>query len=346
MSGLNPSRPPLAVLYGCAGLRLSDDERALFRETDPLGFILFARNCDAPDQVRALVEDLKATVGRDDAPVLIDQEGGRVARLKPPHWRQTPAAGRFGALARQDLKSAREAVFLNARLLAAELSDLGISVDCAPVLDLPTDEADPIIGDRAFGNHIELTIDLGRAACEGFLAGGVLPVLKHVPGHGRAPVDSHLRLPVVHDSRADLEATDFAPFKALAQMPWMMSAHVVYTDLDPAAPASCSLRVVHEVIRVYIGFDGVLVSDDLSMKALRGSFNNRAKDVLSAGCDLVLHCNGDMDEMEAVAKGSRALDKDGLRRVAAAEARRASDDTFDVDAALLRRDALLSVLES
>ncbi|GAB6054169.1 beta-N-acetylhexosaminidase [Magnetospira thiophila] len=341
-----PSRPPLAVLFGCAGAQLSADERAFFSEVDPLGFILFARNCQSPDQIRHLVADLRATVGREDAPVLIDQEGGRVARLKPPHWRVSPPAAVFGDLARRNLDKAREATFLNARLLAQELLDLGVTVNCAPVLDLPTDSADPVIGDRAFGNDPAMVIELGRAACEGFLAGGVLPVLKHVPGHGRAPVDSHLKLPVVHESIAELKATDFVPFKALADMPWMMSAHVVYTDLDPAAPASCSLRVVHEIIRVHMGFDGVLVSDDLSMKALRGSFSNRSRDVLAAGCDLILHCNGDMAEMKATAGGARPLDRDGWRRVRAAEARRGTADTLDVAAVLARRDDLLSVLEA
>ena len=202
-----------------------------------MGFILFARNCEDPEQVRALVAALRETIGRAEAPVLIDQEGGRVARLKPPHWRAPPAPGRFGLIAGRDRERAHEAVRLNARLIAADLMDLGITVDCAPALDLPTPGADAVIGDRAFGADAEIIADLGRAFCEGLLAGGVLPVIKHMPGHGRARVDSHLEMPVVEAPRAELEMSDFRPFTALADAPWAMTGHVVYAAIDPDNPA-------------------------------------------------------------------------------------------------------------
>jgi len=322
---------------------LTEWERAFFARTAPLGFILFARNVQDPPQVRALVTDLRAAVGRADAPVLIDQEGGRVARLRPPHWRAAPPAARFGVLAERDPDAACRAVMLNARLLAAELADLGITVDCAPVLDLRRPETHEAIGDRAFAGDPDLVAMLGRSFCTGLLAGGVTPVIKHVPGHGRATVDSHLALPMVAAARDELMASDFRAFAALADAPWAMSAHVVFRAIDPDHPATTSPRVVAEIIRGAIGFDGVLVSDDLSMQALSGNLGARAAAALAAGCDVALHCNGRRDEMEQVAAAVPALDAAAIRRLSAAAARSAPrPDPIDVAAATAELDDLLA----
>lgn len=293
---------PRPVIFGCAGLTLSDAERDFFRRTDPLGFILFARNVADPVQVGALVAALRDAVGRADAPVLIDQEGGRVARLRPPHWRAAPPAGRIGALVEtRGLDAACEAARLNSRLLAAELADLGIDVDCAPVADVPVPGAHGVIGDRAFADDPVLVGKLAHAAAIGLLEGGVVPIVKHVPGHGRARADSHAELPVVDTDEAVLARTDFLPFRTLAHLPWAMTAHVLYPALDPENPATTSARIIGDIIRGAIGFDGVLVSDDLSMKALRGDLPDLATAALAAGCDLVLHCTGILAEMEAIA---------------------------------------------
>ena len=296
-----------AVVFGCAGTELSDWEQGFFAETDPLGFILFARNCVSPGQVRRLVERLRGAVGRAEAPVLIDQEGGRVARLKPPAWRAAPPAARFGALALQDLGRACEAARLNARLLALELRTLGIDVNCLPLLDLRLLEGHASIGDRAFGDDPELVAALGRAVCEGLLAAGVLPVIKHLPGQGRATVDSHAALPRVATPRAELEASDFLPFKRLSDAPWGMTGHVVYEAIDPERPATTSPVVIAEVIRGQIGFEGLLLSDDLSMAALSGGLEARARAALDAGCDVALHCNGRSEEMKQVARALQPL---------------------------------------
>ncbi|TAN54887.1 MAG: glycoside hydrolase family 3 protein, partial [Magnetospirillum sp.] len=263
MAANNP--PPAAAIFGCAGLVLSEEERRFFAGANPLGFILFARNIESPEQVRVLVTALRASVGRADAPVLIDQEGGRVQRLRPPHWRKAPPGEPFARLAARDPAAAHEALRLNFRLIGRELADLGIDVDCAPVLDVPVAGAHDVIGDRAYGRTAALVSALAGEVMEGLLDEGVLPVIKHIPGHGRAMVDSHLALPVVEASRAELEAQDFPPFHALRHAPWAMTAHVVYTALDAAAPATTSAKVIAEVIRGAIGFNGVLVSDDLSM---------------------------------------------------------------------------------
>ena len=318
MSSLENNRPG-AVVFGCARASVTPEEKVFFRDANPLGFILFARNCETPDQVTALIADLRDTVGRADAPVLIDQEGGRVARLRPPHWRDMPAASRFADLATRNPEAAEEAVYLNNRLTAEELRRLGITVDCTPVLDLPQPDADPIIGDRAFGNTPEQVVRLAEMVCKGMLDGGVAPVIKHVPGHGRATVDSHEALPIVGTDAETLETHDFAPFAALSAMPWAMTAHVVYQAFDRDAPATLSKKVVEEVIRRHIGFDGLLVSDDLSMKALGGDFRLRAERGLAAGCDLVLHCNGEVDEMAAVMEGCRPMTEKAQARFAEAE---------------------------
>src|SRR3990172_9532156 len=271
------------VILGCAGPTPDAPERRFFRAADPLGFILFKRNCTAPKQVRLLVAELRDAVGRADAPVLIDQEGGRVARLGPPHWRTPPPAPRFGLLAARDRDAAAEAARVNARLLAADLAELGITVDCAPVLDLRLPGAHDVIGDRAFHSDPEVVALLGRAVAEGLLAGGVIPVVKHMPGHGRAMIDSHAALPRVATSRSELEHTDFRPFRALNDLPWGMTAHVVYEAIDPERPASTSPVVIGEVIRGHIGFDGLLVSDHLSMQALQGRLADRTRAALAAG---------------------------------------------------------------
>jgi beta-N-acetylhexosaminidase len=320
------SREPLSAILGCAGPELSAAERAFFRDANPLGFILFQRNCQTPDQVRALVAALRDCVGRGDAPLLIDQEGGRVARLKPPHWPAYPAPATIAALGGD---KALDAARMGARLIADDLSRLGITVDCVPVLDLPVAGADAVIGDRAWGRSPEAVAALGRAVCEGMLAGGVLPVIKHMPGHGRATVDTHKSLPMVKEPRATLEETDFAPFRALAGMPWGMTAHIVYSDIDPVRPGTLSPVVVGQVIRDSIGFDGVLVSDDLSMGALGGGLGGRAAAALVAGCDLALHCNGDMAEMKAVAAAAPPLNPRARQRLDRAAAARKAAEPID-----------------
>ncbi len=309
---------PSAVIYGCAGVTLSEEEKHFFADVDPFGFILFGRNVDTPLQVAALVDDLRNCVGRR-APVLIDREGGRVQRLKAPHWHRRPPMEVFGRMAAGDLPLARRAAWLNARIMADELFELGIDVDCAPLLDLRIKGADEIIGDRAFGSDPALVADLGRAVMEGLLDGTVMPVVKHVPGHGRAPVDSHLDLPVVETDLKTLERWDFAPFRSLRDAPWAMTAHVIYKAIDAHRPATISKTVIDTVIRGAIGCEGVLLSDDLSMKALKGSFAERAQDSLDAGCDIVLHCNGEMAEMQAIALALRPLGDDAQIRLARAD---------------------------
>ena len=321
------------MIFGCSGHTLTQAERRFFQRVAPLGFILFARNVESPEQVAALVAALRDCVGRAEAPVLIDQEGGRVRRLRPPHWRDAPAGAPFARLAERDPGAAAEALRLNYRLIGHELAALGIDVDCAPVLDVPVPGAHDVIGDRAFGHDAATVAALGRAAAEGLLDEGVLPVIKHIPGHGRSMVDSHLALPVVTASRADLEAQDFPPFRALADAPWAMTAHVVYQDIDATAPATTSAKVIGEIIRGVIGFDGVLVSDDLSMKALGGTFEERTRAALDAGCDVVLHCNGDMAEMEAVANAVRPLTEIAQERLARAAAAKRRLSPLDFAAA-------------
>jgi beta-N-acetylhexosaminidase len=318
-----------ACVLGCAGPELSATERAFFRAVRPWGFILFKRNLENPDQVRALVEALRATVGREDAPVLIDQEGGRVQRLGPPHWPKYPSGRAYGDACAGDPQLRREMTRLGARLMAHDLKQLGVNVDCVPVLDTPQKGMTEAIGDRAYADDPDTIAVLGRAACEGMLAGGVLPVIKHMPGHGRATSDSHLSLPVVKTPLKTLEAVDFKPFRVCSDMPMGMTAHVVYTAVDPKRAATISGKVIR-LIRDDIGFDGLLMSDDISMKALGGTFEERAKAALRAGCDVVLHCNGDMDEMKGIVAGSSHLSGHGKRRAQAALARLARDpEPFD-----------------
>lgn len=334
--------PPRAAILGLAGPVLAEEERRFFAESDPLGFILFKRNCETPAQLKRLVDDLRASVGRADAPVLIDQEGGRVARLGAPHWRQPPAAAIFATLAEQDLALGGEAARLNARLMAADLAAAGINVDCAPVLDLPVPGAHDVIGQRAHGRTPDMVATLGRAVCEGLLEGGVLPVIKHMPGHGRATVDTHHALPVVATGEAELRRTDFAPFHALNDMPWGMSAHVVYSAIDADRPATTSPQVIDRVIRGHIGFGGVLVTDDLSMQALSGTVGDRAAAALAAGCDVALHCNGKMDEMRSVMAVAPPLGEASLARLERGQQLLHDPHPLDPAQGLARLEALMS----
>jgi beta-N-acetylhexosaminidase len=323
------AKPPRPIIFGCAGLALTDAEARFFAESDPLGFILFARNCRDPEQIRALVRALRASVGRPQAPVFIDQEGGRVARLKPPQWRAAPPALRFGELAQRDLGKGIEACRINGRLLAAELLDLGVNVDCVPCLDIPAPGSHDIIGDRAFGTDPALVAALGRAQIDGVMAGGVLPVIKHIPGHGRAKVDSHAALPVVEADLATLESTDFAPFRALRDAPLAMTAHIVYTAIDGGAAITVSAAGIADIIRGRIGFGGILISDDLCMEALGGSHAERGRAAMAAGCDLVLHCNGVFGDMTAVAEALDPMDETAWRRVRPVFGRTSTPEPID-----------------
>lgn len=291
---------PKAGIFGLEGLTLTEEEKRFFSQVNPLGFILFARNCDSPQQVKQLTHDLRELLQREDVLILIDQEGGRVARLKPPHWRKSPPAAFFARIADSSIAAAKAAVYANARLIARELYELGINVDCAPLADVPVKNAHDIIGGRAYGDDPHQVSILAAAMASGLMDGGVLPVLKHIPGHGRARADSHEQLPVVSEPLEVLQRSDFVPFKALSFLPLGMTAHILYTALDPDNTATLSHKAI-SYIRSEIGFDGMLMSDDLSMKALKGSFSELTERTLRAGCDLILHCNGKMDEMQQVA---------------------------------------------
>ena len=300
------SATPRAFVCGCRGLTLEEDEIAFLRRWQPWGLILFRRNVADRAQVAALTRSFRDVVSRPDAPVLVDQEGGRVQRLAPPHWAAYPAASAF-VRSIDDPRSQERGAFLAGRLMAHDLREVGITIDCAPVLDVPAPGSHAVIGDRAFGAEAQAVARLGRAAAEGLLAGGVVPVIKHVPGHGRATADSHHELPRVNASLEELDRRDFAPFRANADLPAAMTAHVVFEALDSTCPATLSPVVVGEIIRKRIGFDGLLISDDLSMKALTGSFGQRAERLFAAGVDIALHCNGDLEEAGAVAQAAPRL---------------------------------------
>ena len=305
-----------AAVYGCSGHRLTSDERAFYKDARPWGFILFRRNIDSPDQVRTLTQALRETVGDADAPVLVDQEGGRVQRLGPPHWPKYPPADAYLKAANDPL-TARELARLGGRLMAHDLRAAGITVDCAPVLDAPVPGAHDIIGDRAFADSPRGLIPLARAQAEGLMAGGVLPVIKHMPGHGRAFADSHKDLPVVEATLDQLEGWDFPPFRALSDMPIAMTAHVVFTAIDANRPATVSKKAVR-LMREDLGFGGLILTDDLSMQALSGTLGQRAQAALKAGCDIALHCNGDLAEMKQIAGVVGALKGAAKRRADAA----------------------------
>lgn len=321
-----------AFIAGCAGLSLTPDEEELFAGFQPWALILFARNIADAAQIRALTARFRLVVGRADAPVLVDQEGGRVQRVRPPLADRHVPAAVYGRGFACDPAAAVKAARLGAMLIGAELLDLGITVDCLPVLDLRIEGADAVVGDRAYSSDPGVVAALGRAAADGLTQSGVLPVIKHIPGHGRAGADSHKELPRVDTPRAVLEATDFVPFRALADAPLAMTAHVLYESLDAERCATVSPRIVAEVIRGALGFDGALMSDDLSMHALGGTLADRATAALDAGCDLVLHCNGVMDEMRQVARRTPVLDGAARRRADAALARIAGGPAVDIAA--------------
>ena len=318
-----------AFITGVAGLSLTDRERAFLRGAQPWGLIVFRRNVASPQQLRGLINEMRDVLDRQ-APVLIDQEGGRVQRLGPPHWPAYPPGAAYGAAYDRDRAHGLAAARLGARLIAADLFELGIDVDCLPLADVPVAGADSIVGDRAYGAEPSKVAAIAGAIAHGLEEGGVLPVLKHIPGHGRADADSHMKLPMVGTDRATLEATDFAAFAALSDLPMAMTAHVVFTAIDPVAPATVSATIVSEVIRGSIGFDGLLMSDDISMQALSGTVGERARAAIAAGCDVVLHCNGDMSEMVAVAAEVPELAGEAARRAEAALALRKAPAPLDV----------------
>jgi beta-N-acetylhexosaminidase len=317
-----------AFVCGCAGLALSEEEKGFIGRNDPWGLILFKRNVADPAQMRALTASFRQTVGRGDAPVLIDQEGGRVQRMAAPNWQAYPSASSFEA-SLDELGLALSAARLAARLIAHDLHEVGVTIDCAPVLDLAREGAHQVIGSRAFSRDPRRVASFGRAVAEGLLAGGVAPVMKHIPGHGRAMVDSHLELPVVEASLDELAQTDFSPFAALKDLPIAMTGHVVYRAIDPERPATISRRVVETIVRAEIGFQGLLLTDDISMKALGGDFASRAGGAYAAGVDIVLHCNGDLAEARAVAAVAPALEGLSLARAAAALGRIGAPKVFD-----------------
>jgi beta-N-acetylhexosaminidase len=330
-----------AFICGLVGHALTAEERAFLSEARPWGVILFRRNVFSRGQLQALTSDIRDTLGAR-APILVDQEGGRVQRLGAPHWRGYPAAARFERLCDEPERQERLA-WLGARLIAHDLREVGITIDCAPVLDAPQPGAHDVIGDRAYSRDPVAVARLGRAAALGLLAGGVLPVIKHIPGHGRARADSHLELPVVGATREELERVDFLAFRANADLPAAMTAHVVYTAIDRCAPGTLSKIVVGETIRRDIGFDGLLLTDDLSMKALSGGFRARAEAAIAAGCDIVLHCNGDLTEARAVAEGAPELSGRALERAESALALIASIGEFDAAKGALEFDGALAM---
>ena len=330
-----------AFITGVSGPELNAAEREFIRAGRPWGFILFKRNIETPAQVALLVRELRAALGDPEAPVLIDQEGGRVQRLGPPNWPVYPAGAVFSALYDIDSALGLTAARLSARLIAADLAEIGVTVDCLPLADVPIDGADAVIGNRAYGTEAGKVAAIARAVTEGLEQGGILPVLKHIPGHGRATADTHFKLPVVDTAKIELERTDFAAFQPLADLPMAMTAHVVFSALDPAHPATTSATIIEQVIRGVIGFQGLLMSDDVSMNALAGSIPERTRAIIAAGCDMVLHCNGKLDEMQEVARETPELTGDALARARRALAARKTPQPFDRLAARAELEALI-----
>jgi beta-N-acetylhexosaminidase len=330
-----------AFITGVSGPELTGAEREFIRSERPWGFILFKRNIETPAQVILLVRELREAIGNPDAPVLIDQEGGRVQRLGPPHWPLYPSGAVFGALYDVDRSLGLTAARLSARLMAADLIELGVTVDCLPLADVPVAGADAVIGNRAYGTEPGKVAAIARAVTDGLEQGGVLPVLKHIPGHGRATADTHFRLPEVDTSKIELERTDFAAFQPLADLPMAMTAHVVFSALDPAQPATTSATIIQQVIRGVIGFQGLLMSDDVSMNALAGSIAERTRAIFTAGCDMVLHCNGKLGEMCEVAAETPELSGMALERAKRALASRRAPQAFDRLAARAELEALV-----
>src|ERR1700744_790144 len=330
-----------AFITGIAGLELSAAEREFIRAERPWGFILFKRNIDNPDQVTRLVRELRSIATNPEAPVLIDQEGGRVQRFGPPNWPVYPPGAVFGRLYDIDPALGLEAARLSSRLIADDLILLGVTVDCLPLADVPVEGADAVIGNRAYGTETAKVAASGHAVTDGLEQGGILPVLKHIPGHGRATADTHFKLPEVDTPRMELERTDFAAFQPLADLPMAMTAHVVFSALDPAHPATTSATIIEQVIRGVIGFQGLLMSDDVSMNALAGSLAERTRAIVTAGCDMVLHCNGNFDEMGEVARETPELSGRALERADAALASRRAAQPFDRSAGRAQLDALI-----
>jgi len=330
-----------AFITGIAGPALTDEERGFLRDTQPWGFIVFKRNIAGPEPLRRLIDDCRSTVGRE-APVLIDQEGGRVQRLGPPHWPHYPPGAAYGELFDRDRDKGLAAARLGARLIAADLSALGIDVDCLPIADVPVAGAAPIVGDRAYGHAPDKVAAIAEAIAKGLAEGGVLAVLKHIPGHGRATADSHRSLPAVHTDRQTLDRTDFAAFRPLKALPMAMTAHVVFTAIDPLLPATLSPRIVDDVIRDSIGFQGLLMSDDISMGALSGSIAERSRAAIAAGCDVILHCNGEMAQMRDVAVAVPTLAGEAARRATAALAMGRPATPIDVTASRVEFARLLT----
>lgn len=322
-----------ALITGVGGFALTADEKKFISSVQPVGLVLFARNISGRDQLLNLIREFREFLGDRQAPVLIDQEGGRVQRLRPPLAPNYPAAQTIGEIYKRNAKKGARAAWLAGRLIGDDLQNFCVNVDCDPVLDLPVPGAHGVIGTRAYAETVEAVIALAEAKIEGLMAAGVLPVIKHIPGHGRAGADSHHELPVVKTSHAELSTSDFATFKAFKSAPFAMTAHVVYADIDPQAPATTSKKMIQDVIRGEIGYTGALMSDDLGMKALAGSFAERAARALEAGCDLILHCSGNMDEMQDIARVVPELSGESLRRTNAALARRTEPQPFN------RRDA-------
>ena len=331
-----------AFITGIAGTTLNADEQAFIEAERPWGFILFKRNIETPEQVARLVTELKECAGRNDIAVLIDQEGGRVQRLGPPHWPAYPPGALFGKLYDLDRTFGLSAARLSTRLIAADLSELGITVDCLPLADVPVAGADAVIGNRAYGTEPGKVAAIARAVTDGLEQGGILPVLKHIPGHGRANADSHLRLPTVDTPLKELERTDFAAFRPLADLPMAMTAHVVFSALDPVHPATTSATIINQVIRGVIGFQGLLMSDDVSMNALSGSIAERTRAAFLAGCDMVLHCNGDLAEMREVAAETPELSGKALQRAGDALASRGAPQPFERALARAELEAMMS----
>jgi beta-N-acetylhexosaminidase len=331
-----------AFITGIAGITLTAAERDFIAAERPLGFILFKRNVETPAQVTSLIGELRKAVGRPEAPVLIDQEGGRVQRLAPPHWPVYPAGAVFSRLYDIDSALGLKAARLSARLIGDDLDQLGITVDCLPLADVPVVGADAVIGDRAYGTEPAKVAAIARAVTEGLEDGGILPVLKHIPGHGRAMADTHFRLPTVDTDKNELERTDFAAFQPLSDLPMAMTAHVVFSAFDAAHPATTSATMIAQVIRGVIGFQGLLMSDDVSMNALAGSVAERTRAIVAAGCDMVLHCNGKLDEMREVAQNTPQLSGPAKVRADAALASRRAARPFDRTAARSELDALIA----
>jgi beta-N-acetylhexosaminidase len=331
-----------AFITGLAGTAITPEERAFLQEMRPWGLILFKRNIETAAQISALNADFREAVGRPNAPILVDQEGGRVQRMGPPQWAEYPPGGAYGRLYDLDRQKGLAAARLGGRLIAQDLAKVGISVDCLPVADVPVAGADAVIGDRAYGDNPEKVAMLAGAAAAGLMEGGVLPVVKHIPGHGRATADSHAALPVVDATCEELETSDFAAFRPLAGLPLAMTAHVVFTAMDPVSPATTSAKIISKVIREGIGFQGLLMSDDISMGALSGSLRERTRAALAAGCDLALHCNGNLEEMREIADESPLLAGEAARRAEAALAARRSPAPIDEAAARAQFAALMA----